>query len=120
MEPTSSAIGLIVIVALYITIGVADIAHFGDKDAWQLELAFIAKLRKRQFFSLAELNAAIAVEVAALNARVTRHRGASRRALLEELERSALKALLWKRRKLIRRCQNRGVTLPAGLARRMS
>ena len=53
----------------------------------------IAKLRKRQFFSLAELNAAIAVEVAALNARVTRHLGASRKALFEELERSTLKAL---------------------------
>ena len=53
----------------------------------------IAKLRKRQFFSLAELNAAIAVEVAALNARVTRHLGASRKALFEELERPALKAL---------------------------
>ena len=53
----------------------------------------IAKLRKRTFFSLAELNAAIAIEVAALNARVTRHLGASRKALFEELERSALKPL---------------------------
>jgi transposase len=53
----------------------------------------IAKLRKRQFFSLSELNAAIAVEVAALNARVTRHLGASRKALFEELERGALKQL---------------------------
>ena len=53
----------------------------------------IAKLRKRQFFSLSELNAAIAIEVAALNARVTRHLGASRRALFEELEREALKQL---------------------------
>lgn len=53
----------------------------------------IAKLRKRQFFSLTELNEAIAVEVAALNARVTRHLGASRKALFEELERSALKGL---------------------------
>jgi transposase len=53
----------------------------------------IAKLRKRTFFSLAELNAAIAVEVAALNARVTRHLGASRKALFEELERPALKPL---------------------------
>ncbi|MEP7209179.1 MAG: IS21 family transposase [Casimicrobiaceae bacterium] len=52
-----------------------------------------AKLRKRQFFSLAELNAAIAVEVAALNARVTRHLGASRKALFDELERPALKKL---------------------------
>src|SRR4249920_881876 len=53
----------------------------------------IAKLRKRQFFSLSELNAAIAVEVTALNARVTRHLGASRKALFEELERAALKPL---------------------------
>ena len=50
----------------------------------------IAKLRKRTFFSLAELNAAIAIEVAALNARVTRHLGASRKALFEELECPAL------------------------------
>ena len=77
MEPTSSAIGLIVIVALYITIGVmaaagsvyisksifspkveqiffglflipiagfylAFTAHFGDKDAWQLEATAVA------------------------------------------------------------------------------
>jgi transposase len=53
----------------------------------------IAKLRKRTFFSLTELNAAIAVEVAALNARVTRHLGASRKPLFEELERPALKPL---------------------------
>ena len=77
MEPTSSAIGLIVIVALYITIGglsaagsvslsksmfsakgeqiffglflipiagfyLAFTAHFGDKDAWQLEATAVA------------------------------------------------------------------------------
>jgi transposase len=53
----------------------------------------IAKLRKRTFFSLAELNAAIAVEVAALNERVTRHLGASRKALFETFEKPALKAL---------------------------
>ena len=53
----------------------------------------IAKLRKRTFFSLAELNAAISIEVAALNARVTRHLGASRKALFEELECPALKSL---------------------------
>jgi transposase len=53
----------------------------------------IAKLRKRTFFSLADLNAAIAVEVAALNARVTRHLGASRKALFEDIENPALKAL---------------------------
>ena len=53
----------------------------------------IAKLRNRRFFSLAELNAAIRDCVAALNDRVTRHLGASRRALFEELERPALKPL---------------------------
>lgn len=53
----------------------------------------IAKLRKRTFFSLAELNAAIAVEVAALNARVTRHLGASREALFDNIEKPALKKL---------------------------
>jgi hypothetical protein len=77
MEPTSSAIGLLVIVALYIAIGamsavgsmyisksifgakaeqiffglflipiagfyLAFTAHFGDKDAWQLETAAVA------------------------------------------------------------------------------
>ena len=53
----------------------------------------IARLRHRRFFTLAALNAAIAVEVANLNNRVTRHLGASRKTLFEELERSALKPL---------------------------
>jgi transposase len=53
----------------------------------------IAKLRNRSFFSLFELNAAIAELLAQINDRVTRHLGASRRALFEELERSALKPL---------------------------
>ncbi|MGQ0673198.1 MAG: IS21 family transposase [Hyphomicrobium sp.] len=53
----------------------------------------IAKLRKRTFFSLAELNAAIAEQVAALNARVTRHLGASRKALFDDIEKPALEAL---------------------------
>ena len=53
----------------------------------------IAKLRNRQFFSLAELNAAIRELVTQLNDRVSRHLGASRRALFEELERAALKPL---------------------------
>ncbi len=53
----------------------------------------IARLRHRRFFTLAALNAAIAVEVANLNNRVTRHLGASRQTLFEELERSALKPL---------------------------
>ena len=41
----------------------------------------IAKLRNRQFFSLSALNAAIAELVAQINNRVSRHLGASRRAL---------------------------------------
>jgi transposase len=53
----------------------------------------IAKLRNRQFFSLSALNAAIVELVAQINDRVSRHLGASRRALFEELERSALKPL---------------------------
>jgi transposase len=53
----------------------------------------IAKLRNRSFFSLSELNAAIAELVTQINNRVSRHLGASRRALFEELERSALKPL---------------------------
>ena len=53
----------------------------------------IAKLRNRQFFTLTELNAAIAELLTQINDRVTRHLGASRRALFEELERCALKPL---------------------------
>ena len=53
----------------------------------------IAKLRNRAFFSLAALNAAIAELVAQVNNRLSRHLGASRQALFEELERSALKPL---------------------------
>src|SRR3974390_901937 len=53
----------------------------------------IAKLRKRTFFSLAELNAAIGDCVEQINNRVTRHLGASRRSLFEQVERSALKSL---------------------------
>ena len=53
----------------------------------------IAKLRNRQFFSLCALNEAIAELVAQINTRMSRHLGASRRALFEELERSALKPL---------------------------
>jgi len=52
-----------------------------------------AKLRNRTFFSLAELNAAIRELVEQINNRVTRHLGASRRSLFEEMERSALKRL---------------------------
>ena len=53
----------------------------------------IAKLRKRTFFTLAELNAAIRDCVEQINDRVTRHLGASRRSLFERVERPALKLL---------------------------
>jgi transposase len=53
----------------------------------------VARLRHGRFFSLAELNAAIRELVVALNDRVTRHLGASRRQLFEDLERPALKPL---------------------------
>src|ERR1017187_10608770 len=47
----------------------------------------IAKLRNRQFFSLAELNDAVRDCVTTLNERTSRHLGASRRALFCELAR---------------------------------
>lgn len=53
----------------------------------------IAKLRKRTFFTLAELNAAIRDCIEQINNRVTRHLGTCRRALFEEIERSELKSL---------------------------
>jgi transposase len=53
----------------------------------------LAALRNRQFFSLAELNAAIRELLDKLNNRVTRHLGASRRELFEALDCPALKAL---------------------------
>ena len=53
----------------------------------------IAKLRNRKFFSLGELNEAIRQCVKTLNARVSRHLGASRQTLFDTLERGALKAL---------------------------
>src|SRR5262249_10857670 len=53
----------------------------------------IAKLRKRKFFALAEANTAIRECVEQINNRVTRHLGASRRSLFEQIERSALKKL---------------------------
>lgn len=53
----------------------------------------LAVLRHRTFYSLAELNAAIAELVVKLNDRVMRHVKASRRALYERLDRPALKPL---------------------------
>jgi transposase len=53
----------------------------------------LAPLRKRQFFSLAELNAAIAEQLKLVNARRFRGQAISRRDLFEELERDALQPL---------------------------
>jgi transposase len=53
----------------------------------------LARLRKRGFFSLVELNQAIHELLDQLNRRVTRHLGASRRELFEQLDRPALIAL---------------------------
>ncbi len=58
-----------------------------------VERWILAALRNRRFFSLAELNAAIRELLVKLNNRVSRHLGASRRALFEELDRPALKKL---------------------------
>ena len=53
----------------------------------------LARLRKRQFFGLVELNTAIRALVADLNAKVMRKIGASRDELLATIDRPALKAL---------------------------
>ncbi len=53
----------------------------------------MTKLRNRRFFSLAEANAAIRQLLDELNGRVTRHLGASRRQLFEQLDRPALQDL---------------------------
>jgi Mu transposase, C-terminal domain len=53
----------------------------------------LAPLRNRQFFSLAEMNEAIAEKLARLNGRAFRGEPTSRRELFDELERAALKPL---------------------------
>ena len=58
-----------------------------------VERFVLAKLRNRRFFSLAELNAAIRDCVTAINAKVMRRIGKSRKELLETLDRPALDAL---------------------------
>jgi transposase len=58
-----------------------------------VERWILARLRNRRFFSLAELNQAIAELVADLNARPMRRLGVSRRDLFLELDYPALKSL---------------------------
>ncbi|MER9832287.1 IS21 family transposase [Mesorhizobium sp. M0134] len=53
----------------------------------------LARLRNRRFFSLGDLNPAIAVLLEDLNNRPMRHVGKSRRELFEEIERTALSPL---------------------------
>ena len=53
----------------------------------------LAKLRNHQFFSFEELNAAIRPLLEQLNEKVTRHLGASRLQLFEQLDKPALKLL---------------------------
>jgi len=57
-------------------------------DRW-----ILARLRNRQFFSLGEVNAAIRPLLDRLNDKVSRHLGASRRQLFEQLDKPALKPL---------------------------
>jgi transposase len=73
-------------------------AHPRDKAAVEagvlsVERWVLAPLRHRRFFSLAELNEAIAERVAWLNGRPFRGSPASRRELFDEIERAALKPL---------------------------
>ena len=53
----------------------------------------LARLRNRRFFGLAEANQAIRELLDVLNGRTTKHLGASRRQLFEELDQPALKPL---------------------------
>jgi transposase len=57
-------------------------------DRW-----ILARLRNRQFFSLGEVNAAIRPLLDRLNDKASRHLGASRRQLFEQLDKPALKPL---------------------------
>ncbi len=58
-----------------------------------VERRILARLRNRRFFSLAEANQAIRELLEELNDRQSKHLGACRRRLFEELERPALKPL---------------------------
>jgi transposase len=58
-----------------------------------VERWILARLRNQRFFSLSELNAAIAKLVVDLNERPMRRLGVSRRRLFEELDRPALDRL---------------------------
>ena len=76
--------------------GTAVEANTGDASNREFDhqhITRLAKLRNRRFFSLCELNVAIAELVVQINNRASRHLGASRCTLFEALEREALKPL---------------------------
>ena len=58
-----------------------------------VERWILARLRNRQFFSLEEVNVAIRPLLGRLNDKVSRHLGASRKQLFEQLDKPALKPL---------------------------
>ena len=58
-----------------------------------VERFVLARLRNQRFFSLHELNAAIRMCIADLNAKIMRKLGMSRNELFAEIDRPALKAL---------------------------
>lgn len=77
-----------------VAIGSRPMANAKVENAVQLaERWILAKLRNQTFFGLDELNAAIRPLRDALNGKVTRHLGASRRALFETIDKPALKPL---------------------------
>ena len=64
-----------------------------DRRVEDAPSALRARLRNQRFFSLPELNTAIRDLLDHLNDRVTRHPGASRREIFDQVERAALKSL---------------------------
>lgn len=58
-----------------------------------VEYWVMAPLRKRQFFSIDEINQALRIKLSELNNREMRHLGKSRKELFEELDKPALKPL---------------------------
>lgn len=64
-----------------------------EKAVQDIQRWTLAPLRDRVFYSVAEINAAIAPLLEAFNARLMRAYGVSRRELFERIERSALKPL---------------------------
>lgn len=58
-----------------------------------VEYWLMAPLRKRQFFSIEEINQALRIKLSGLNDREMRHLGKSRKELFEELDKPALKPL---------------------------